>query len=84
MELGGREREKLAGGRGLNEKISRRRHGEKLDFLSSCDEYFTFRFTRYKYIIERSAYCVKNGWRGAYWIFCGSPYPLSSLSILEG
>lgn len=31
------------GRRGLSEKISRRRHGEKLDFISSCDEYFTFR-----------------------------------------
>ena len=39
----GRERERnWLGERGLNEKISRRRHGEKLDFLSSCDEYFTF------------------------------------------
>ena len=35
-----------------------------LTFFLAVMSILPFRFTRYKYITERSAYCVKNGWRG--------------------
>ena len=55
-----------------------------LTFFLAVMSIVHFGFTGYKCIIERSSYCVKKGWRGVYQIFCGSPYPLSSLSVLEG